>query len=156
LLAFSAAWGGPGGGGRASIGRLPGLLLALALLGAKPCGLIPGGALEGQLAQPPPDWSALGEDIPCQLELRPEKPYSVNVGCHVRDGRLYVYSLLGAHKRWTALVEEDPELRVRIDGHLYELEAVRVREPDERRRVLSPDGGEPSDGTWLYRLDPRR
>jgi hypothetical protein len=128
----------------------------LALLGAKPCGLIPGGALEGPLTQPPPDWSALGEGTRCQLELRPEEPYSVNVGCHVHEGRLYVYSLLGASKRWTALAEQEPEVRVGIHGHLYELEARRVLDPDERRRVLSPDGGEPSDSTWLYRLDPRR
>lgn len=144
-----------GGGARAPTGRLASLALALALLGVGPCGLIPGGALEGPLAPPPPDWRALGEGTLCQLELRPEEPHSLNVNCHVHDGRLYVYSLFGARKRWTAMLEEDPDVRVRIEGRLYELEALRVDDPDERRRVLSPDGGEPSDSTWLYRLDPR-
>ena len=128
---------------------------ALLLTGAQPCGLLPGGRLDGEPTPPPGSWSALGERTACQLELRPEDPYSLNVTCEIRDGRLYVASLIAAHKRWAKLVTEDPRVRVRIDGRIYELRAVRVTDAEERRRVLEPDGGEPADGTWVWRLDAR-
>ena len=131
------------------------LILAPALLAAKPCGLIPGGTLEGAVTSPPADWRALEEGAPCQLELRPEDPHSVNVNCKVHDGHLYVHSLFAARKRWTAMAEADSRVRVQIDGRVYELRAVRVEQEAERKSVLSPDGSEPAESTWLYRLDTR-
>ncbi|MDJ0849550.1 MAG: hypothetical protein QNK04_14355 [Myxococcota bacterium] len=130
-------------------------LLALLLTGAQPCGLLAGGRLEGEPAAAPADWSALGESAGCQLEVRPEDPRSVNVTCKVRDGKLYVASLVAARKRWVKLLEAEADVRVRIAGRIYELRATRITDPDERRRVMKPDGGEPRKGTWLWRLDAR-
>lgn len=131
------------------------LLLTPTLLAAKPCGLIPGGSLNGTATSPPADWRGLESGTACSLELRPENPHSVNVNCEVHDGKLYVHSFFGARKRWTAMAEDDARVRVRIDERVYELRAVRVEDEAERRSVLSPDGGEPTESTWLYRLDPR-
>jgi hypothetical protein len=130
-------------------------MLVPALLAAKPCGLIPGGALDGEPITAPADWRAFEGTRPCQLELRPEHPHSVNVNCEVHDGHLYVHSFFAARKRWTAMAEANSHVRVLIDGHVYELRAVRIENEAERRSVLSPDGGEPAESTWLYRLDPR-
>jgi len=131
------------------------VLLAPLLLAAKPCGLIPGGALEGPVASAPADWQIFEGTSPCQLELRFADPHSVNVNCQVVGGRLYVHSYHGARKRWTAMAEADPDVRVLLAGQVYELRAIRITDAEERRRVLAADAGEPSESTWLYRLDPR-
>jgi hypothetical protein len=133
------------------------LCLALAaLVGVEPCGLLPGGRLEGEPASnPEDDWSFLDAEERCQIELRSEDPYSVIVSCQQRDGRLYAHSWSGERKRWTRLALENPDVRVRLRGRVYELVATRVDDAEERRRVLRPEGGDPPDGTWLFRLAPR-
>jgi hypothetical protein len=133
------------------------LLLALApLVAVQPCGLLPGGRLQGEPASnPEDDWSFLDAEERCQIELRPADPYSVIVNCHQSGGRLYAHSLIGGRKRWTRLALENPNVRVRLRGRVYELVATRIDDAAERRRVLSPGGGEPPDGTWLFRLAPR-
>ena len=136
--------------------RLLALLLpALTLVAAKPCGFIPGGELGGQPTMAPATWTGNGEGFRCQIEMRPADPYSINANCYAVDGALYVYSYQGARKRWTRLVEADPEVRVAVDERIYDLRATRVTDATERGRVLAPDGGEPSASTWLYRLEER-
>ena len=54
-----------------------------------PLGPIPGGAFKGDVSTDP-DWSAVEEVI--ELEIRPEKPWSLSIWCSVVDGELYVPS----------------------------------------------------------------
>lgn len=131
--------------------------LAWAMLGSGPCGVFPGGALQGELVtEAVEDWRFIGESSACAIEVRPEHPHSVRANCMQREGRLYVGSILAPRKRWPAMVAEDSRVRVRIAGKVYEGRAVRITDPAERIRVL---GGTPEDppsqSHWLWRLDPR-
>lgn len=127
-------------------------VLAFATLGAGPCGPLPGGRLDGEEAAPTADWSRLPATVACAVEVRPDDPRSVRATCRQHDGRLYVAALAAARKRWPALAEADPRVRVRIDGLVYALDAERVTDAAERARVLSDD---PAESTWLWRLEPR-
>ena len=131
-------------------GRPRGLALALVLgLTALGCGgpflVFPGGALSGEVVtEPVDDWSFV-EDRFVDLEVRPEDPYSVELNYFVKEGRLYVDPAEG--RRWLEHIREDPRVRVRFDGKIYPLRAVRVEDPEELR------GFDPE--RLVYRLDPR-
>lgn len=120
---------------------------------AGPVGPFPGGALRGEAAAPPADWSFLERASPCALELRPADPHSVRLTCFATDGRLYVACVQGAARRWARMLGDDPRVRVRVGGKVYSLVAVRLTEAEERRGILSEDGDVPSESTWIWRLD---
>jgi hypothetical protein len=149
--------------------RLIVLLAAVASLAAcGPLGPFPGGRLRGEVHQgAPPDWSIARDAKQIQLETRPEDPYSVNVWCGVMDGKLYVPTslILGtddpAERGWVKNVQEDPGVRVRIEGTVYPLRAVRVDDPAEReaaRKMLlakyEVEADEHATAAWIFRLDP--
>ena len=149
---------------------LTAVLLAATLIGCGPLGPIPGGKLRGEPAPAtPPGWdSALGvEQI--QVETNPADPHSVNTWCIVHEGGLYVPTslILGAdepsERRWVRNVLEDPRVRVRIDGAVYELRATKVEDSQQRDVVraallekydVEPDAH--SDQAWIFRMEPRR
>lgn len=133
-----------------------GTALAVAL-GAGPCGPIPGGALDGPVAaEPAGGFSALGDRFACDVEVRPADPHSIRAGCFQRDGVPYVGALAAPRKRWPAMVEADPHVRLRVSGTVYERTAVKITDPAERTRLLSADPAEPpADSHWVWRLDPR-
>ena len=110
--------------------RLGGLAVALPLLGlvalcagAGPLGPIPGGALWGPVREPAADWSftdAIAE-IEVQTHVGP-LPWTVTTWVMSSEGRLF----LGASecdRVWTRRVMDDPQIRLRIDGVVYEMEA---------------------------------
>lgn len=108
--------------------------------------IIPGGRLEGELVREPvSDWSFV-DDTFLDLELRPDDPYSVELNYVVRDGMLYIDPAEG--RRWFDYLREDPRVRARFGGKVYELEAVLVGKPGEL------DGFDAD--RFIYRLDPRR
>lgn len=147
------------------------LVLAVALLDAfggylfdGPLGPIPGGALVGPVnSNPNPEWSNLEQVI--ELEIRPEKPWSLSVWNAVIDGELYVPSAMGARRRWTAVALEEPMVRVRTRGQIYERRIEKVEDPALRLRIgraiaerygaTSPESAE-TDTTWYFRLAPRQ
>jgi len=99
-----------------------------------PLGPIPGGAFVGPVdPDPDPDWSNLEEVI--ELEIRPEKPWSLSVWNTVIDGELYVPSAQGARRRWTSVALADPRVRVRTNGRIYERRIELVEDEALRRRV---------------------
>jgi hypothetical protein len=141
-----------------------GALLGAALLGCSgPLGPIAGGRLSGELATAPvDDWSFTREVMIVQLETRPRDPYSVNVGCVDYAGAVYVGSPDPLSSRWVANLVEDPDVRLRVDGRIYELRAVRVTDPGEwalaGRRFYDKYDLHPKPGRdpgWLFRLEPR-
>jgi hypothetical protein len=108
-----------------------GLLLALAVFGCNgPLGLLPGGNLDGRSAPTPSDWTFAGDYGTAQLETRPEEPYSVNIAFTIVDGRLYV-NAGDTETQWVKNMTEDPRVRLRIDGILYEVRPERVTGSDE-------------------------
>lgn len=124
------------------------LLVATLLFGAH-CGgpvfVLPGGALAGEVvAEPVRDWSHLPNGA-YALETRPSDPYSVNTNVVVRDGALYIDP--APERRWAAHIRDDPRVRLRVDGRVHPLLAVRVTDA----RVLEDFDPERE----VHRLDPR-
>jgi hypothetical protein len=125
---------------------------------------VPGGALDGAVAPPPPDWSAALEDGReiCEVESRPEDPHSIQLECFVHDGQLFVQSHRSALaswwpvESWAVIWIENPEVRVRLGTQLFELNAVLVTAPEQREPVLRYRGYEPVPaGIALFRFEPR-
>ena len=154
----------PGHAGR-RLGRWRGAALAgfLALAGcSEPFGFIPGGALEGNEAVAPFDWSALADIDNVQLEFRPESPYSINIWA-VGLGRDAYVATLEDGTRWTEYLRESPDVRVRVGPSIYELLAVRVLDAAERERVSAAFAAKydiDQDDNWVatgqvFRLDRR-
>jgi hypothetical protein len=129
---------------------------------AEPFIVMAGGELAGEVADPPVDWSGYKDEEIIQLETRPEDPYSVNIWMIARGPDLYV-ATGDDPTRWTRNIDENPDVRVRIQGMIYELEASRVEDVEEKTAI----GGEyvakynvDDDDNWvqegqLFRLDRR-
>ena len=121
-----------------------------------------GGALAGEAADPPLDWTDMNEVEVIQLETRPEDPYSVNVWMIARGKDLYVATGEG-ETRWTRHLADNPDVRVRIDGKIYALEAYPVTDEAEKIAIgqaYVKKYGVDADDNWvdegrLYRLDRR-
>jgi hypothetical protein len=128
-----------------------------------PLGPIPGGAFRGAVnPEPHPDWSSLEKVI--ELEIRPARPWSLSVWNVVIDGELFVPSAMGAHRRWPAVALEDPLVRVRTHGQIYERRIVKVTDPALRQRIgqavakrygFEPAESAEDDTTWYFHLAPR-
>ena len=149
--------------------RIP-ILLAVAL--ATGCGgpisMVPGGELSGPVQATPADWAFSNDHETVQLETRPTDPYSVNVWCGAHEGALYVPTslILGPddpnERDWVRFVAEDPRVRLRIDGVVYELRAVRVEDPGEREAVRARllakyerENDDHAQQAWIFRMEPR-
>jgi hypothetical protein len=151
------------------IAALLAALTASLLTGCGPLGPIPGGALDGQEhSGAPPDWRSLADVDQIQLETRPSDPYSVNTWMGVYRGRPYVPTsmILGADdptdRQWVKNVLEDPNVRVRVEGVVYPLRAVRVKDDVELAAVRAlllekyeVEADEHVEQGWIFRLDPR-
>jgi hypothetical protein len=128
-----------------------------------PLGPIPGGALQGAVdPNPPPDWSNLEKVI--ELEIRPERPWSLSVWNVVVDGELYVPSASGARRRWTKVAVANPLVRLRTHGRIYELRIEKVEDSALRKRIgeavaerygFEPPANAKEDTTWYFHLGPR-
>jgi len=124
--------------------------------------VLPGGALSGDVVQAPEQWGNVGDTDVVQLETRPSDPYSVNIWTVAIGHDLYVATGEDG-TRWTANLEQDRNVRLRIDGNVYALRAMPVVEPAERAAVAAAyvsKYGVDSDDNWvaagqIFRLDRR-
>jgi len=135
----------------------------LSVLGCNdPFVVFPGGKLDGELRPAPADWSFAETSGTAQLETRTGDPYSVNVAYTVLDGDLYV-NAGDTETSWVQNIQADPEVRLRVDGALYDLRAVRVTDPEEIAAFAEAWTSQswfrrdPTklEEVWLYRLEPR-
>ena len=114
------------------------LLVAIAFLFLagcdKPFGFIPGRALDGSEMPPPQDWSEIDKIATVQLELRPGKPYSINIWAVRIDSDIYVATDEDG-TRWTEYLQQTPLVRVRVSESIYPLNAVRVVDAAEHQTV---------------------
>lgn len=128
-----------------------------------PLGPIPGGAFVGPVdPNPDPEWTDMEEVI--ELEIRPEKPWSLSVWNVVIDGELYVPSARGAQRRWTSVALANPNIRVRTRDKIYEQRIEKVDDPALRRTIgeavvarYGLDGSDEDDleSTWFFHVVPR-
>ena len=138
------------------------LLLLPVLACGGPFGLMSGGGLEGEVEPTPPDWEFAGDYGMAQLETRPEDPYSVNLAYTIVDGALYI-NAGDTETQWVQNMAANPQVRLRMEGVIYELHADRVTEPAEiasfaqawtSQSMFRRDPTE-LDEAWIYRLRPR-
>ena len=126
-----------------------------------PLVMLPGGALSGPVETPPADWSFTDAHETVQLETRPADPYSVNVWGTAAGDHFYVAGR--ADNEWAAHIAADPNVRVRIDGTVYELHAEATSDEAEldaflvaleKKYDFEPDPEE-RERAALFRLTPR-
>ncbi len=157
-----------------ALALVPALLMALALASVGcggPLGPFAGGRLRGELGPPlVADWSFASAERTLALEACPADPHSVQVWFAAIGSRLYVPSsmIAGAkdpsERRWVRCLEEDPRVRIRVGGLIFERRAVRIEDPAEyeaardaleARHGLDPLGRDADRAIWIYRLSSR-
>ena len=122
--------------GLADMRRIAVLVLLITWLSAcsEPWTLFPGDALAGNDKLPPAVWEKVPEVV--QLETKPEDPHSVNIWTAGIGPDLYVVGSSRGTK-WTANIDANPTVRVRIGQDIYRLRAVAVTDQAERDRVAA-------------------
>ena len=139
------------------------LLTALIVL-LSACGYVPfsSGKLEGTVTPAPADWSELAQASIVQLETNPDDPYSVKLWVIGLGPALYVHA--GDNlTTWVGYIQQNPDVRMLIDGSIYELRAERVVSEEEFKRFSDvyekKYGNRPRNEVlsevFLYRLVPR-
>ena len=108
--------------------------LSLASACGGPAGPFAGGELAGDVSEPPAQWGSVPDAI--QLEVRPRQPYSVNLWSVALGRNLYI-ATGREDSAWRDHLDVDNNVRVRVDGKVYELQAVAVDDHEERQRVVA-------------------
>lgn len=94
-----------------------------------PAGIIPGGELSGDEATADAWSEVVSGSGTLELETRPQDPYSVRINYFFRNGTIYIDPAEG--RAWYQHLQDDPSVRVRIDGLIYRARAVPVSDPEE-------------------------
>ena len=125
---------------------------------------IPGGPLSGEgVRGSDPDWSFVRDVDTIELQIGSSPARSIFTGVVVYEGALYVPVTLAPLKRWPKVVSRDSRVVARIDGRLFEREAVSVTEPEMLEQLIfagQSKYGPPYHATWTgrftryFRLDP--
>ena len=116
-------------------------LLVTAFLGWSmtcPCERTPGGYLFGGSAEEQTaDWSFANNVPLCQIQVSAGLlPYSINLNCMATStGELYLSCGQCDAKRWGGVVLDNSSLRMRLDGTVYPVTAIRVLDPNELDRA---------------------
>ena len=138
-----------------------GLAVLLIGCGSGPFGLMSGESLDGPVMPVPEQWS-FESSTTAQLETNPSMPYSVNLSATLIDGQIYI-NAGDTETTWVQNIERDSNVRLRIDGTVYELQAQRVTDVAEMKRFgaawtsMSSFMRDPSEfeEAWVYRLSAR-
>ncbi len=128
-----------------------------------PLGPIPGGHMSGPVnADPHPDWSQVERVI--ELEIRPSKPWSLSIWAVEVDGELYSPSGFGARRRWPTVALQDPRVRIRSHGQVYERTLERVTDAALKQKLraavaarygFDADNDARDETTWFFHYAPR-
>jgi hypothetical protein len=114
--------------------RFVAIILALiAIVACDPNERRPGLWLTGETAPFAADWSFTNTipEIAIQVHTPYLLPHSVTIWCSSVDGKLYVGSSAPETKRWPAWADADPNVKLKIDGKVYEVRLEPLTSPDE-------------------------
>ena len=111
------------------------------ILGARwvygPLGPFPGPELAGSLVEEPgEDWSSVDAVKVVQIETRPHDPYSISTWLTRAGDGIYVFAADDGSP-WVQNIMDDPRVRIRIEGLIYERRAVRVADLETKHTFLS-------------------
>ncbi len=108
--------------------RGSGLAIALLvlLMACNPVDRRPGLWLSGDEAAYPSDWSFTDayKEIAIEVATPYFVPHSVTIWCASMDGVLYVGARAPETKNWPGWVDDDPDVRLGIDGKIYDVTLV--------------------------------
>ncbi len=126
----------------------------------------PGLWLSGEETPAPSDWAFT--DAHKEIALQVATPYflahSVTIWCVSVDGTLYIAARDPDTKRWPGWVEDKPEVRIGIDGKVYDAELARLDDAASIRDLRSAYRAKydlppavPGEGPPMryWRVDPR-
>ncbi len=133
----------------------------LARLTSGPLGPFPGMAFEGAPSEVPLEEALPFEGDEIELQIPTDPPYTITTHAFEIDGSFYVGAdFVFPFKRWVYIVQEDPEVLVRIGGRLFRRRAVFIQDRQESRRLLEElsrqRGHDPDDwltDVWFFRMD---
>lgn len=112
------------------------VIVATCLYGCgNPMGPIPGGALQGEEADWPLDWSFTDDIENVLLETGADDPYSVTVW-GVYEGPHFYVAAADKDSNWAQNILAQPFIKLSIANKLYAGRAIQVLDNDEARRIL--------------------
>jgi hypothetical protein len=116
------------------------ILVYLRLFAGGPVPVLPGGALRGELApQPVDDWSFARRwhyvDVESRVGLL---PYSRSCWYAVHEGAFYLLLPRLFGEGLQERIEQNPRLRIRLDGRVYPVQAEPVTDPSRIGPLLAP------------------
>jgi hypothetical protein len=126
-----------------------------------PLGPIPGGPLRGATsAEDPGNWTFAAGEPTLELQVG-DRARTVWFVTH--RNVLYVAAAEGASKQWPADVLEDPRVRLRVAGRIYDRKLVRVDDEETRQavgrafetRYQTTLDAEAKARVWVFRVDAR-
>ena len=119
----------------------------LAFVGVEPKDRRPGTLLSGTPTLLPEDRSFLNSDIATEVHLETHPwygiPFSVTTVIAEDSGDVFIPSLYGAvmdfpgRKYWNSVVQANPDVRLQVDGKLYELAIYPINDAQEFERAFS-------------------
>lgn len=114
--------------------------------GCEPEDRRPGTWLRGEVAEAPiGDWSFVNDHPEVQVETHPWYgiPHSVTTVIAASNNKVFVPSIYDApaafpgSKYWNRVIADNPAVRIRIGGQLYEMYARPVSDPEEFQEGLA-------------------
>ncbi len=119
----------------------------------------PGLRLGGEVAQQQnTNWSFLEgrNKIYVQMQTWYLLPHSITTTSWVTDNELYVPCGRCATKIWPNYVAKNADVRLKVNGFLYDRTAVRITDEAEKRHAMQLPAADPlPEGVWIYRMEPR-
>lgn len=130
------------------------LLLAawcfLKFIGVEPKDRRPGTRLSGDVAALPASWSFLKDEAIAEVHIETQPwygvPFSVTTVITADSGQAYLPSLYSGalkfpgSKYWNKVIAADPDVRLRVNGSLYEMAIYPVTDPAEFQRAFAALG----------------
>jgi len=109
------------------------IALAALIVGCSPNAQRPGTALSGAEAALPADWRFTDATKEIQLQVHTPYliPHAVTIWCAQVDGALYVAASAPSQKRWPSWVDRDPNVRLDIDGKIYDVKLVPLESAEQ-------------------------
>lgn len=117
-----------------------------AFIGVEPKDRRPGTKLSGDAAQVPQSWTFVNDERLAEVHIETHPwygvPFSVTTVIAAHENAVYVPSLypdvmtFPGSKFWNKVVAADPNIRLRVEGSLYDMAIYPITDPEEFQRAF--------------------